>query len=317
MVGKNIIVTGGAGFIGSNLSNELCNSNNLMIIDNMHSGSMDNVKESMGKGAGFFKGDSGELANAKFDPDLIFHLGMYSSSPMYRSDHRLVGKVVDDTVKIFDYASDKGVPVVFASSSSIYNGYEPPHHEDLVPKVTDFYTEARIAVERLAQLYSDMHGLNATALRLFSVYGPHDERKGRFGNLITQFMGSISRGESPIVYGDGLQTRDFTYVKDVVTAFALASKLKGFHIYNVGRGESFTINQMLDKLSSHLGTQIGAKYVANPLKNYVEHTKADTTKSEKELGFKAEYDLDKGIDDLHTYLSGLEKPGQEAPQKTG
>lgn len=313
--GKRIIVTGGAGFMGSNIVNTLCASNKVMILDNMHSGSMANVEESRKLGAEFFKGDSGEIAKVHFDPDIIFHLGIYSSTPMYRANYRLVASVVDDAIGVFSFAAERKVPVVLASSSSIYNGHEPPHHEGMTPKVTDYYTEARIAVERLAELYNSMSGLDATALRFFSVYGPHDEKKGAFGNLITQFMISMSRGESPVIYGDGSQTRDFTYVSDVANAFILASGLKGFNIFNVGRGESFTINQMIEKLNRHLGTEINAKYVDNPLKNYVEHTMASTSKARDMLGFTAKESLDSGMDKLYDYLLGSGNLGMAAVQK--
>ncbi len=298
---SKIVVTGGAGFIGSNIVNLLCADNEVLIIDNMHSGSMENVKESMKLGAKFYKGDAGEIAKANFNPDVIFHLGMYSSSPMYRNDRGLVMRVVEDAISIFDFASKRGIPVVFASTSSLYNGHNPPHHEGLVPLAKDFYTEARLAVERLANVYSEQYGLNATALRLFSVYGPHDEKKGRYANLVTQFMISISRGEQPVVYGDGNQARDFTYVEDVVKAFKLAERLKGFNVINVGRGESFTINEMIEKLNEHLGKDVKAKYVPNPITNYVDKTEADTRKAEKVLGFKASYSLDDGISKLREY----------------
>ena len=299
---KNIIVTGGAGFVGSNIAAALAEANNVLLLDNLHTGVMENVNALVKEGAQFFKADSGQIAEARFDPDLIFHVGMYSSTPMYRKDPSLIGRVVSDAVNVFKYASERDVPVVFASSSSIYNGHTPPHSEDMVPKVTDFYTEARLAVERLAELYNSMHGLTATGLRMFSIYGPHDERKGEYGNLITQFMLNIGRGETPVVYGDGTQTRDFTYIDDVVDAFIRASDLKGFNILNVGRGENFTINQMLGKLGEHLGVETRPKYIANPLKNYVEHLRADTGKAEKVLGFRARHSLDEGIGKMHDYL---------------
>lgn len=296
MKGLSILVTGGAGFIGSNLVEALAKDNSVTVLDNFHTGSMDNL-------AGALKGGDVEVIrmdvkdvrslNKRFD--LVYHLGIYSSAPMYREDPGLVGEVIDGMVAVLEYCRSRGSTLVFASTSSIYSGLQPPHREDMVPRVTDFYTEARISAERLANLYAVLYGVNSAAMRFFSVYGYHEGAKGRYANLITQFLLSMKRGEAPVVYGDGSQRRDFTFVTDVVDALLRASSVKGFAPYNVGTGVSYTINDMIDRLNRALGTAIRAKYVPMPVANYVMETLADTGKAEKELGFRARVSLDEGI----------------------
>jgi UDP-glucose 4-epimerase len=165
--------------------------------------------------------------------------------------------------------------------------------------VTDFYTEARIAMERLATLYRNFYGVESIALRYFSVYGPGEESKGEYANLVSQFMWSLRRGEPPKIFGSGRQTRDFTYVEDVVRAniAAYGSKTK-FGIYNIGTGVETQVIDMYHLLASKMKKDIAPSLVENPIKNYVDRTCAVTAKAERELGFKAKISLSEGIDRL-------------------
>lgn len=184
--------------------------------------------------------------------------------------------------------------VVFASSSSLYNGLIPPHKEDMQIKVTDYYTEARLAIERVAELYQNIHGIDYAAMRFFSVYGPHEEAKRQYANMVTQFLWEMRDGKVPVIYGDGKQTRDFTFVGDVAEAMIMAAR-KGTGVFNVGTGKSFSFNYVVDLLNQKLGTNLKPEYKENPIRNYVMHTRADTTKM-KALGFEAKTSLDEGID---------------------
>jgi UDP-glucose 4-epimerase len=133
-------------------------------------------------------------------------------------------------------------------------------------------------------------------LRYFSVYGPHEENKKSYANLISQFMWAIRKGEQPIVYGDGSQKRDFTYVDDIVEANMLAMKSAiGLGVFNAGTGKAIAINEMIELLNRKMGTNLKPKYIPNPISNYVHYTLADTKKAEKELGFKAKVSLEEGI----------------------
>jgi UDP-glucose 4-epimerase len=194
-----------------------------------------------------------------------------------------------------EFAKKKGASVVMASSSSIYNGHPPPQREDMVPFIADFYTEARLSAERLALLYGKMFGVKSTCLRFFSVYGPNEASKGRYANLVSQFIWDLQAGRRPVVYGDGTQTRDFVYVKDVIDACLKAAESQPTGVFNVGTGRSYTVNEMLGKVMNVIGVQLEPRHVPIPMSNYVMHTQADTRKAKSELGFEAKFSLDDGL----------------------
>ncbi|MFN3909911.1 MAG: NAD-dependent epimerase/dehydratase family protein [Candidatus Anstonellaceae archaeon] len=295
------LITGGAGFIGSNLAGELFNLNkDLIIVDNFHTGSKENIKDLEEKKVKVFKKNSGQIEELKIkDIQAIFHNGIYSSSPMYKENPRLVSKALDEFIAILEYCRKKDVKLIFASTSSLYNGVEPPHKEDAILKPTDFYSEVRIAMERIARLYSDIYGLNVIALRYFSVYGPKEKSKGKYANLVSQFLWAMLENKQPLIYGDGKQTRDFVYVDDIIKAnvCALNSKIK-FGIYNVGTGRAYSLNQLVEILNKKLNKNIKPIYLENKIKNYVQHTLADITKAKNELGFEASISLEEGIGKL-------------------
>jgi len=297
-----VLVTGALGFIGSNIVERLVKEGHAVTaLDSMHTGSEENVLAVKDK-IKIVKADSGELAKTGEKYDIIIHEGTSSSSPMYKNDPHLVAKAIDDWISILEYAKANKTRIVWAATSSVYSGHAPLHREDMDVKVTDFYTEARYEMERLAQLYNMLYGVESIGLRYFSVYGPHERSKGKYANLISQFLWDMQKGEQPVVFGDGSQTRDFTYVSDVVEANMLAMKSRvKFGIYNVGTGHSITINEMIAMLGRKLGKDIKPKYVGNPIKNYVQDTLADTRKAEKELGFKAIVSLEQGIEKLIVY----------------
>jgi UDP-glucose 4-epimerase len=288
------LVTGGAGFIGSNLVEALVDSCEVTVLDSLHTGSMENLKGA-GREIEVVKGSCNDCLSMGLRPDLIYHLGIPSSSPMYKKDPMLVGEAVNGMVAIMELARQSGSEkVVFASSSSLYNGVPAPHREDAAIPVKDYYTEARLAIERIAELYYNLYGIKYAGMRFFSVYGPHEEAKKQYANMVTQFLWSMREGRAPVIFGDGTQTRDFTYVQDVVDALILASK-RGLGIFNVGTGRAYSFNYVVDLLNKKLGKDLKPVYRENPIKNYVMHTQADTTRI-KALGFEARFSLEEGID---------------------
>ena len=292
------LVTGGAGFIGSNLVEELLAAGeDVVVLDNMHTGSPGNLDGLKGS-LKVIRASCNDLPGMDLCPERIYHLGIPSSSPMYKKNPYLVGEALNGFTAVFELARKSGARVVYASSSSLYNGLQPPHREDMTIQVADYYTEARLAMERMAELYKILFDVNSAGMRFFSVYGPKEEAKKQYANMVSQFLWEMREGKTPVIFGDGSQTRDFTYVKDVVRALRLAMKSDYHGILNVGTGKAYSFNDVIRILNEKLGVSIKPQYAVNPIKNYVKDTLADISKTNSVLGFKAGFSLEKGIDAL-------------------
>ncbi len=288
-------VTGGAGFIGSNLvARLLIDGNDVVIIDNFSTGSKEIARVLRKRGATLMEGPSSLISDLT-PVDAVFHLGMPSSSPMYKRDPSLLSNVVRDSIAVFEYARRTGARIVYASTSSLYNGNEPPFSEDMQIFPTDFYTEGRYWLERLAKVYYDLYGVRSIGLRLFSVYGPNERAKGKFANIVSQMVWASLERRPFVIYGDGSQTRDFIFVSDVVEAFLLAynSDIE-YGIYNVGTGKETSFNEIAE-LIREAGLNLNVIYEDNPIKNYVYRTLANTSKAEEELGFRYKIELVEGL----------------------
>jgi len=292
------LVTGGAGFIGSNLVEELLRaSEDVVILDNMHTGSPNNLEDLKGS-LELIKASCNDLPEMDLHPEKIYHLGIPSSSPMYKKNPYLAGVALNGFTAVFELARRSGARVIYASSSSLYNGLMPPHHEDMAIQVADYYTEARLAMERMAELYKRLFDVPSIGMRFFSVYGPKETAKKQYANMVTQFLWEMRVGKRPLIFGDGTQTRDFTYVKDVVLALRLGMNSNYHGILNVGTGKAYSFNEVIEILNKNMGLSMKPQYAENPIKNYVQHTLSDTTKTEKILGFKSKYSLEDGVKEL-------------------
>jgi UDP-glucose 4-epimerase len=289
-----LLVTGGAGFIGSNIANTLSREKNTAVVafDDLSLGRPTNLFQSVK----FVKGsvmDYELTLELSKGCDYIFHSAAKSSSPMFKKDPR---EGVDINVlgfmNVMESAKRNQVKkVIFASSSSMYNGLPIPFKESQTITPKTFYEASFYCREILARSYYLENGLNSIGLRYFSVYGPNEKHKGNFANNISQFLWNMTNGDSPIIYGDGTQTRDFTFVDDVVQAniLALQSEEREFGIYNIGTGTETSFSRIVEIINQHLGTDIGATYVDNPIKNYVQKTKADISLARSELGYEAKW----------------------------
>lgn len=292
-----IIVTGGAGFIGSNIVKRLVDDNHrVTVIDNFSTGNMDNLSSVLDNVSVI---DAPSSSVGRLGPcDVIFHLGIPSSSPMYVEQPELVGRSVSDMGQVLEFAARREAKLVFASSSSLYNGNPMPNTESMPVHVTDYYTETRFYIERLSVLYSELRNVDSVGLRFFSVYGQNERAKGRYANIVSQFLWSMQDGKSPVIYGDGTQTRDFTFVDDVVEACVLAMQDEVTGIFNVGTGKRNSFNDVWNMINVELGTEIGMEYIKNPIKNYVDHTLAYTGRASATLGFDAKVTLEQGMHKL-------------------
>jgi UDP-glucose 4-epimerase len=349
-----ILVTGGAGFIGSNIANGLLHetkssspypteqhiesqsvnrvngdrnnkSSEVIALDDLSLGTPSNLS----KEVKFVKGsvmDYDLVLDLGKDCDYIFHEAALSSSPMFLDDPR---KGVDTNVmgfmNIMESAKRNKVrKVIYASSSSIYNGLPTPYRESVNVAPKTFYESSFYCREVIAKTYNLEYGVESIGLRYFSVYGPNERHKGRFANNISQFIWDIAEKQSPIIYGDGTQTRDFTFVDDVVRANILAMGKQnnrsvgenndndgtkgywgkdnlgsGFGIYNIGTGIQTSFNSVVEIINKWLGTDIKPTYTKNPINNYVQHTLADISLARLELGYEPKWgNVEDGIKQL-------------------
>jgi UDP-glucose 4-epimerase len=284
-----VLVTGGAGFIGSNLVEELVRrGDEVTVLDDFSTGVAENLKEVRDR-VKTVQAPCTELLKLKLRPELIFHLGIPSSSPMYRENPLLVGDAISDFMRVMELAKQNQAKVVYASSSSMYRGCPRPNREDTQTLPFDYYTEARLAMERLARVYHQLHRVSSAGMRFFSVYGPHERAKGKYANVITQMLLS----DEFTIYGEGSQTRDFTHVSDVVRALILAADKEGALIFNVGTGRETSFNEVARLIQKIKPLKI--KYAPNPIKNYVERTQADLSLVKRELSWVPSVKLEDGI----------------------
>ena len=295
------LVTGGAGFIGSNMTEDLVNEGHeVVVVDNLSTGDLENLSAVKDK-IKFIEAPCMNVLelDSLNNLDGIYHYGIPSTTKLYRNNRLLVGEAVNEFTKILELAKRENCKLIYASSSSVYNGNKPPFKEDMPVLIKDFYTEARYLMERMAKLYYDFYEVKSIGFRFFSVYGPHEEAKKTFANLVSQFMWDLKAGRQPLLYGDGSQTRDFTFVGDINNGFKLGMKSDfECNVFNLGTGKCYALNELVDILNESLDTDIKPTYQENPLQNYVQETLADTSKAKEKLGFEAKIVLREGIEKI-------------------
>lgn len=291
------LITGGAGFIGSNMVHDLVNEGHkVIVVDNLSTGSLENLLDIKNK-IKFIEASCMDVFELDLENlDGIYHYGIPSTTQLYRDNRLLIGEAVNEFIKILELAKRENCKLIYASSSSVYNGNQPPFKEDMPVLIKDFYTEARYLMERLAKLYYDFYKVKSIGFRFFSVYGPHEEAKKTSANLVSQFLWDMKKDKSPLLYGDGSQTRDFTYVDDINNGFKLGMKSNiNCDVFNLGTGSCYSLNELVNILNEILHTKIELIYQKNPLQNYVQETLADTSKAKEKLGFEAKISLKEGI----------------------
>ncbi len=297
MENKRVLVTGGAGFIGSNLANALASNNDVVVIDDCYLGTPTNLNDQI-----TFHERSVLEDELPTDVDVVFHLAALSSYAMHEKNQQRGARVnVEGFVNVVEQARQQGCEtVVYASTSSIYGTQAEPSSEEMEVSVNTGYEASKLAREQYGEYFSNHYGMSIAGLRFFSVYqgyGGAEEHKGEYANVIAQFADKIANDKPPILYGDGDQTRDFTHVSDVVTALKLAADCQLNGIYNVGTGERYSFNEVVDLLNAELGTNIDAQYVENPIPDsvYVHDTCADASKLYETTGWRPKTDFEEGI----------------------
>jgi UDP-glucose 4-epimerase len=290
-------VTGGAGFIGSNIANHLVTDNEVHAVDDSYLGTPDNLEEDV-----IYTEQSVLEDNLPTDVDIVFHLAALSSYAMHEKNPQQGARVnVEGFVNVVEQARQDGCDtVVYASTSSVYGNRTEPTSEDVDVTVNTGYEASKMAREKYAEYFSNYYDMSMTGLRYFSVYQGYDgaeKHKGEYANVIAQFADDIANGESPVLYGDGTQTRDFTHVSDVVQATVLAAENELNGIYNVGTGDRYSFNTVVELLNSELDTDVDPEYVENPIPEdmYVHDTCADASKLRETTGWEPKVSFEEGI----------------------
>lgn len=300
------LITGGCGFIGSHIAEALVNDGeNVVIYDNLSSGYEHNIAEFRDK-VEFIQGDVRDLDTLKKSMQGItnvFHeaalVSVFESveKPYDNHDINLTG-----TLNVLTAAKDAGAKrLVVASSAAIY-GNDPalPKKEDMLPQPESPYALAKITKEYYLSVFSKLYGLETVSLRYFNVFGPRQDPSSMYSGVISKFVDVITAGEDPTVFGDGKQTRDFVFVKDVVQANLLAmrapSEISGSS-FNVGTGKKTSLLQLLDALKEITGNDFTVHF-KDVRSGDIKHSVSDISAAINNLGYQPKYDIISGLRQL-------------------
>ena len=285
MKNKNILITGGAGFIGSHIADELMENNDITIVDNLSTGNMKNLKTPEHENLTFVEADirNADLDELTSDIDYIFHLAAMASVPLSVEKPEECNDInVNATVRLLKSAADNDVKkVVFSSSSAVYgeNRNMPlKETEPLMP--TSPYAASKASCEVYLKSFYESYGLNYTALRYFNVFGPKQDKNSQYAAVIPNFISALLEGNQAEIYGDGEQTRDFVYVKDIVRANIAAGKSDYNGVVNIASGEKLTINRLYEIVKDTLQSDLEPKYLPERPGD-IKHSLADTSNMEK------------------------------------
>jgi nucleoside-diphosphate-sugar epimerase len=297
------LVTGGAGFIGSHIAAGLMASGaRVRVLDNLSTGHRENLDE-IGGDLDFIKGsvaDEALLDKILDGVEVVFHEAAIPSVPRSIEQPKQTHVAsVDGTFSLLMAARDKRVRrVVYAASSSAY-GDQPvlPKAEQMSPDPLSPYAVAKLVGEYYCQVFSRVYGLETVSLRYFNVFGPRQDPGSQYSGVVSRFISALLSGEKPVIYGDGEQSRDFTYIDNVVAANLSAASAKDASgkVINVANGQRITLNELLAELKDLTGKQdVTAEYRESRVGD-VKHSLADITLARKFLGYESKVELREGL----------------------
>ncbi len=301
------LVTGGAGFIGSNLAEALLQrGDDVVVLDNFSTGLRHNLNSFWQFGDQFqlVEGDLRDLDTCREackGVDYVLHQGALGSvprsiaHPLTTNENNVTG-----TLNIFIAARDEGVKrVVFASSSSVYgNSKQLPKVETMIPAPISPYAASKNICEMYGRIFYELYGIEIIALRYFNVFGRRQDPNSAYAAVIPLFVKALMHGERPKIFGDGLQSRDFSYVDNVIEANILASRAPGEacgKVFNIACGQRTTLIDLYHKICDLLDIHVEPEYAPNRPGD-VKHSLADISLAQKHLGYEAKYDVFTGLE---------------------
>jgi nucleoside-diphosphate-sugar epimerase len=298
-----ILVTGGAGFIGSHIAaGLLAQGARVRVIDNLATGHLANLDE-IGGQVDFIRAsinDETALKQAMQGVEVVYHQAAIPSVPRSVKDPRETHEAcVNGTFNVLDQARRSGVRrVVYAASSSAY-GDQPvsPKVETMRPDPLSPYAAAKLVGEYYCQVFTRVYGLETIGLRYFNIFGPRQDPSSQYSGVISRFISALMSGDKPVIYGDGEQSRDFTYVGNAVQANLLAAESGAAvgRIINVANGAAITLNQLLEVVKSLTQRADAVAEYQPPRAGDVRHSLADITQARELLGYEPLTGLEEGL----------------------
>ncbi|MDI2126744.1 NAD-dependent epimerase/dehydratase family protein [Yinghuangia seranimata] len=316
LAGTRCLVTGGAGTIGSTIVDQLLDAGarEVVVLDDLTRGRRENLAYALDPARGdrcrLVEGDIRDralLAELMPGTDVVFHLAAIRITQCVEDPRLALEVLVDGTFDVLEAAQRAGVRKVVASSSASVYGLaeEFPTTEKHHPYDNDtIYGAAKLFNEGLLRSFKAMYGLDYVALRYFNVYGPRMDIHGLYTEVLIRWMERISKGEPPLIFGDGLQTMDFVYTADIARAnlLAAAAPVSG-EVYNIACGVETSLKELAERLLVAMGSELGVEHGPERAVNGVTRRLADTSKAERELGFTASVGLDEGLRRLVAWWS--------------
>ena len=295
---KRIVITGGAGFIGSNIARSLCEENEVIVIDNLLTGRYENISDIADR-ITFVRDDVNNLdmlMSRLQSVDYVLHQAALPSVQRSVEDPVTSNmNNIDGTLKVLvaalDWRKEGGVRF-FILSLRRYPIL--PKQEDMKPHPKSPYAVTKLAGEYYSRVFSEVYGLKTVCLRYFNVFGPRQNPNSQYAAVIPLFITRTLNRKSPIIFGDGLQTRDFTFVKDVVQANVLAMESPAEGVFNIACGHQITLNDLADRIMEIIGIEVKKVYDL-PRKGDVRDSLADITYAREMLGYEPRFDLNSGL----------------------